>query len=829
MGSLDSSVGSLDLVMYWVLCVLLYNVGQVAPQTCPLATDPEKLTFNEVENNQNFSISRRDADGLAGIYKMQRLFLNAVQPNPFPQELLRVLLTNISSLELGPLVKYEAGYVTCAVITLLFFLFMLVFGLTFCIFQCRGRRILPCEGGLCKPTPVFLGLLYTICFVFAGLVCTFYLNQKTHNEVGTGVQDMKRTLQDFRLSVTSVPQAIGQVVSEFSVPKEKVFADLQSFSTVINQTVNAKLNDEIRPLLEAGLQTARDLETAAQIVVNVNQTLVNLQKGGNILMEALSNHRETLLEVLSDRSCDNCGDAANTVQRMQLGLNYSQVPSIGEYVNKLNSVRRVNIPGIFQRILKGFNSMPNLVSDQTKSSISDITTTLDSTEQQIKSYVNNTPINRYIDTFATAVLTIENMTTSYGQKVEHYEYYRWVLGVFLCCVLLLITICTALGLILGVVGLYLQDPVNSRWRRRNGFGFLLIGVYLTFILSWALIIFVLITFLIGGNVHTLLCKHWVNGDIYRFFDDPRNLPSMNLKMLLGLRNSSNISDMYDQCKRGKPIWDIIQISNPMDLESAFNISQYTAQLEAKIENFTVDVDGLNMISNIALRVLTDYNNSGLDQVPYTTILAQIQNPLLTVDLGQFATALESLSSIQSNATIRSQLQNESVALRDLQNTTVRDQEADVSKLNSSLQSLAVLAPTLKVRIVRTIQDVNTVKGPLLEGTIGLLKNESKCQLHQSLEYFTQYLDWVNQTIMQDIASCRSVPMTLDNFRVIICDNVDDPWNGFWFCLGWCSVLLIPNIFLSIKSAQYIAPKSRDPSPEEENLFPLTHSTDAERR
>ncbi|XP_075063479.1 prominin-2 isoform X2 [Mixophyes fleayi] len=810
MGFLNFSIGSVYPVMYWVLCVLLYNMGQVAPQTCQLGTDPEELTFDAVGNNQNISVVRRDSEALAPLYRMQRLFLNAVQPNPFPQELLRVLLTNTSSLETSEVVKYEAGYVTCAVITVLFSIFILVFGITFCIFQCRGRRVLPCEGIICQPTPVFLGLLFTLCFLFAGLVCTFYLNQKTHEEVGTGVQDLTRTVQNFRFSVSSIPQAIGKVVSEFSVPKTRVFADLHSFSPAINQTVTDKVNNEIRPLLEAALQTAGELEAAAQIVVDVNMTLVDLQNRENSLMAALITHRENLLEVLSDANCDNCEEAANIVQSVQLGLNNSKIPSIGEYVNKLSNVRKINLRGIFQKVLQALDQMTNLVRAQTSTSISDITIALNKTEQEIKTYAGNIPIYQYIDRIAVTLLNFEDKTTSYGEEVERYEYYRWVLGVVLCCIILLITTCTVLGLLFGVVGLYLlQDYANSRQRQRDGMWFLLIGVYLSFLFSWLLIIFVFITFLIGGNAQTLLCKHWVNGDIYKFLDDPGNLPkNINLKRQLGLRDNSNFTDMYKQCKRGAPIWDVLQFSNPIDLDSAFNITQYTAQLQTKIDNFTVDVSGLNMISTIAVQVLLDYNNSGVDQVPFDTILAQIQMPLLTVDIGEFSLALESLSSIQSNATIRSQLEKEAAALRDLQNTTIRDQEADVRKLNNSLRSLAVMAPTLKVGIERTIQDINTLKGPLLNGTIALLKNESKCLLDQAIGYFSQYLKWVKQTITQNIASCRSVSATLDNARVIVCDHVTDPWNGFWFCLGWCTILLIPNIFLSLKSAEHIAPKSR---------------------
>ncbi|KAM5172581.1 prominin-2 isoform 2-T2 [Mantella aurantiaca] len=806
MGSLDFRMGAWCLVFF---CILLHNMGLVAAQTCQLVTETEELAFDEVGSTQNISVVRRHLDALAPLYNMQRLFLNAVQPNPFPKELLRALFTNSSLLETSELVKYEAGYVTCAIIAILFIIFSLIFGIIFCTFRYRGRNILPCEGAVCAPTPVFVVLLFILCCLLAGLVCTFYMNQKTHDEVSYGVRDLTTTLQDFRHSVSSIPQAITEVVAEFEVPKSRVFSDLESFRPAINRTVNDKINNEIRPLLENAEQTGKDLEAAAQLMLNVNKTLGDMQTRQKSLNTELVSLREALLEVLSDRNCENCEDASNIVQSIQLGQ--TQIPSFVELSSKLSNVKKVNLPGIFQKALQALKNMPNFVNTQTSRSISDVADALNKTEAEIRLYASSFPINKYIGPISSAVLTFQVKTAAYGEQVERYEYYRWIVGVVLCCVLLLIAACTALGLIFGVWGLYLlKDPESSRRRRRDGAGFLLIEVYLTFLFSWLLILFVFITFLIGGNIQTLVCKHWMNGDIYKFLDDPQNLPNnINLRKQLGLRDNLSFTDMYNQCKRGSPIWDILQFGNPIDLDSAFNIAQYTSDLEEKIDNFTLNVAALNIMSSIAVKVLQEYNNSGVDQVPFNNIQEQIQAILLTLqDAERFVPMLEALSLMQSNATIRSQLENQSGTLQNILNTAVRDQETAVRNVNDSLSTVASVVPTLKDGIQRTIQDVNFLNGPFVEGFIEMMRNESKCLLNQAIGYFSQYIDWVKTTITQDIASCRSVPATLDNARVIVCDNVSHPWNGFWFCLGWCTILLIPNIFLSIKSAQHIAPKSR---------------------
>ncbi|XP_077325634.1 prominin-2 [Lithobates pipiens] len=825
MGSLDFRISSWHLAFF---CILFHNMGPVAAQTCQLVTESEELIFDKVGITQNVSVVRRQSDALDPLYNMQRLFLKAVQPNPFPKELLRALFRNYSLLETAEVVKYEAGYVTCAIITILFVIFALVFGIIFCTFRYRGRKVLPCEGALCAPTPVFTVLLFTLCCLIAGLVCTFYMNQKAHDEVSYGVQDLSRTLQDFRLSVSSIPQAITKVVAEFEVPKARVFADLESFRPTINRTVNDKINNEIHPLLEEALQTAKDLEAAAQILLSVNKSLDSMQTRQKNLDTRLVSLQKALLGVLSDQNCENCAEALNIVQGIQ--LEQIQIPSLGKIASKLNGFKKINLLGIFEKALQALNNVPKFVNTQTSKSISDVAVALNRTEADVRSYASTLPINQYIGPINAALITFEEKTEVYGEEVERYEYYRWIIGVVLCCILLLIAACTALGLIFGVWGLYiLRNPDSRQRRRRDGAGFLLMEVYLTFIFSWLLILFVFLTFLIGGNIQTLVCKHWVNGDIYKFLDDPKNLPNnINLRKQLGLRENSSFTDLYTQCKRGSPIWDVLQFSNPIDLDSAFNITQYTSDLEEKIDNFTLNLAPLNLMSTIALKVLQEYNKSGVDEIPFNNILQQIQSTLATLQTAEgVVPLLEALSLIQSNATIRNQLEKETGTLKNILNTVVRDQVAAVRSLNDSLSTMASLVPTLKIGIQRTIQDINMLNGPLVDDFIKMLRNESKCLINQAKGYFSQYIDWVKMTITQDIASCRSVPATLDNARVIVCDNVVHPWNGFWFCLGWCTILLIPNIFLSIKSAQHIAPKSRGPKPEEENLFPLTQSKDEE--
>lgn len=59
------------------------------------------------------------------------------------------------------------------------------------------------------------------------------------------------------------------------------------------------------------------------------------------------------------------------------------------------------------------------------------------------------------------------------------------------------------------------------------------GVSLSFLFSWLLILWVFATFLVGGNVQTLVCKNWANQEIYKVgpcFLGVQNLASCRLRI-----------------------------------------------------------------------------------------------------------------------------------------------------------------------------------------------------------------------------------------------------------------------------------------------------------
>ncbi|XP_014166688.1 prominin-2-like [Geospiza fortis] len=266
----------------------------------------------------------------------------------------------------------------------------------------------------------------------------------------------------------------------------------------------------------------------------------------------------------------------------------------------------------------------------------------------------------------------------------------WIAGTVLCSIILLILACNVTGMALGAYGLSKrEDPSDYECRGEAGAKFLLVGVALAFLFSWLLVLLVFATFLVGGNIQTLVCRNWVNQEIYKFIDTPGNLPpSMNLSRQLNLRRDSNLSSAYRECKSGAGLWEVLQLDGSYDLDEHLRTPQYTADFQKRLGDFTAELGAVRLLRSEGRQDLETFARSGLDEVDY----------------GRFQ---------------------------------------EEAKLGESVQFLSRLAPHLKERVSRTTAP-GEARLPLQAQQI--LRQELGCFARKELRYFTQYLNWVGQTV-----------------------------------------------------------------------------------
>ncbi|XP_021508285.1 prominin-2 isoform X3 [Meriones unguiculatus] len=791
---------------------LALSLPRAAATDCGSLGRVEQLAFAPAARTRWLAPRFRAPGPLDSLYGTVRRFLSLVQLNPFPSELIRALLNDPPSVKTDEVVRYEAGYVACAVIAGLYLLLVPITGLCFCCCRCRRR----CGGRLktehkamaCERGTLMTFLLLTTLVLLIGMVCAFATNQYTHSQTGPSVRAVPETLLSLRGLVSDVPQELQAVAEQFSVPQEQVSKELDGVGENLGNIIHNRLKSTVYPVLASVHSLGQALQVSIDHLRALNTTSVELQEGQQHLGAPLQAHREYLLTLLQESWCrGNCQGALSRASALQLGADFSQVPSVDDVLHQLKGVPEANFSSMVQEENTTFNSLPLLVAMQTANVVKDLKKALAEQPEGVRMLAREFPGSEAASRWSQALERLELHSRPYLQEVQRYETYRWILGCVLCSVVLLVVICNLLGLSLGICGLFArEDPSHSETKGEAGARFLMAGVAFSFLFAAPLILLVFATFLVGGNVQTLVCRSWESGELYEFADTPGNLPpSMNLSYLLGLKKNISVLQAYRQCKAGAVLWKVLQLNDSYNLDKHLDIKQYTGKFQQELQRFKVDVKDLDLLTPEARQDLEALRGSGLEKIHYGDFLVQIQKPVVKTDMEQLAQELEGLALAQNDSVLRQQLQEEARELRSLYREKVVPQESLVAKLNLSVRALESSAPNLQVNASDILGNVTYLKGELPAQTNLILRNATECFLIREMDYFSQYVAWVKEEVTQHIATCQPLSVALDNGRVILCDMMADPWNAFWFCLGWCTFLLIPSIIFAVKTSKYFRP------------------------
>ncbi|NXY35877.1 PROM2 protein, partial [Pomatorhinus ruficollis] len=833
-GSLLAAAGAMraaGLLLAWAL------LHPAASQQCHPSSPGGVLRFTDRHAEIQVPALHRVPSSLDPLYGLVRRCLDLIQQNPLPTELLRTALNDPGSVRTSQVVQYELGYVICAAVALLFTVAVPVAGMCFC--YCRSRR--RCGGRLrahrrslgCRRRCLLACLSFTSLIILISVTCAFITSQRVKGQMEPGLGAVPSTLRTLRQHLANVPQGVQMVVDKFEVPRKQIISDLggkhgsgqhpelapgmDCVLTVprclagLSRSVGLSIHAQLKAMTYAALadlqDRAGDLQTSLHHLQILHRTARALAAARAELEPALQERRRRVVSLLDDPRCTSCASVLGRAQSLELGADYSKVPSVEKVLKALAGLPRSDFAEMIRQGNGTFNSIPELAVERMAQVIQDLRGDLARTAEKVQSIADDFPLPDYTRPASEALVKAEERSQPYLREAQRFERYRWIAGTVLCSIILLILLCNVTGMALGAYGLSKrEDPSDYECRGEAGAKFLLVGVGLAFLFSWLLILLVFATFLVGGNIQTLVCRNWVNQEIYKFVDTPGNLPpSMNLTRQLNLRRDSNLSSTYRECKSGAGLWEVLQLDRSYNLDEHLKTPKYTADFQKRLGDFTANLGDVRLLRSEGRQDLETFARSGVDEVDYGRFQEEIKNPVVQTSLPGLARNLEGLQKMQRNSTVAGRLAAEAQALWHMQNSTVQSQEALVAKLGESVQFLSRLAPHLKERVKRTLATTASVEARLPVQAQQILRQELGCFTRKELRYFTQYLSWVGQTLREDVASCQPLATALDNGRVILCDRIADPWNAFWFSLGCCTFFLIPNIIFAVRLTKHFRP------------------------
>ncbi|XP_062430561.1 prominin-1 isoform X2 [Rhea pennata] len=816
------------------LCLLLLLVcGSTISEVQPIYKPPPgTLDFGFVPAKTYDTGAYHEPGPIGILFKIVHAFLYLVQPNSFPQDLIRKLAQqkfgNTQSDYQKPenvvltlqAIYYEIGFIVSAALGLLFILLLPLVGLCFCMCRCcdncggemhqRQKKNADCQRS-CFATFLFVASL----MISVGVLCAYAANQHLTSQVRAAKKLVNSNFKDLKIFLNDTPAQIDYLVSQYNTTKDKALSDLNNVGPLLGSRVQEQLGREVRPALDAALTMAGAIRETKEALENVSVSVEVLQEGTERLHANLTDVKMHLSNTLNDSACSavqaasTCNIIRNSLHQLNINANFTGLPGVSSQLAKVNDVLKTDLSSLVQKGYASFNDTPDLVVNQTRNILSDIKNVLESIGANISSFTKALPVEKILADLTIYLTQSEAYVQDYFPVVEQYDFYRWLGCLILCCMVVLILVFYYLGLLCGTCGYDKHASPTTRGCISNtGGNFLMAGVGFSFLFSWVLMIVVVLTFVTGGNVEKLVCEPFEDKTLFKVLDTPYLLNQHWKNYLSGiLFKNPNINltfeKVYSDCKENKGIYTSLHLENLFNINEFLNISMYTEDVALKIEHIQINLSKIILLDEIGKENLLNFSSSGIEGINFAAYLTEINKSVTKVDLLSFANDLEARADQLPKGALENALKGHANNIRMIHNQQVVPLEQAMSTLNQSIRLLKRTSSELMVKVKNVISAVNAAQLLINNNASQVIVQETKKFMDTVIGYFEQYVEWVKESIAMEVAACKPIANVIDTaVDIFLCSYVTDSVNTFWFGLGGSSIFLIPAIIFAVKLSKY---------------------------
>ncbi|XP_061883113.1 prominin 1 b isoform X1 [Entelurus aequoreus] len=785
--------------------------------------------------------------GAIGIlFHMVHAFLYVIQPNSFPQDLIvKVIQQNMGGIKLEEWRKpenvvlllqgvyYEAGFLVCASIGIIFMVIVPVLGMCFCVCRCcencggemhqRQRKNADCQRGFFTAS-----LVATTIFIILGVLIAYAANHNISSHIKSTRRFINTNMRDLRTFANNTPAQIEYLTAQYTTAKNKVLSELDNIGPLLGGRIHSQLEKEVVPSLDTALRMAgakvenavKAMRETKEALESVSSSLQILQEGTEKLKDSLSGERASLSNTLSDPACTNgavspsCNAIRSTLFQLGINADFSKLPDVNFALANVHTLLKTDLSNIVQKGYSSFNDTPTLVKEQTKNIVSGVKGMLDKIGFEINGFAKMFPVEASLANFTIFLNNEQKRIESYYPQLDQMDFYRWIGCVAVLCMVVLIMAFNVLGLMCGTCGYDKQATPTTRGCLSNtGGNLLLAGVSFSFIFAWMLMAIVTTLFVAGGNLEKLMCEPLANRQLFKIIDTPFLVHPTKKNFLPGmLFQNPNIDltlgSMYRECFENNGLYHALQLETMFNINSFLNRTVYNKDLAKVFEGVQVDLQDITLLEQAGRDNLINFANSGIGLIDYEAYLAEVNKGVTLVDLLTFSTDLEAQADQLPRGALENALKGHASSIRQIHREHVVpiDQAMKYVRARSTLtQSIKLLQRTssdLPVKVTNILSAIDASEYLITNNASHVVKQETKGYVQSLVGYFKQYTDWVQNSLTAEVAQCKPISNIVDSMEIVGCSFVLDSVNTFWFGLGGCSILLIPSIIFSIKLAKY---------------------------
>lgn len=769
------------------------------------------------------------------LFHMVHAFLYVIQPNSFPKDLIvKVIQQNMGGIKIEEWRKpenvvlllqwiyYEAGFLICTIIGILFVVLIPVIGTCFCVCRCcencggemhqRQRKNTDCQRGFYT-----VSLITTSIFIIVGVLIAYAANHNISAQIKSTRRFINTNMRDLKTFANNTPAQIEYLTVQYATAKNKVLSDLDNIGPLLGGRIHSQLEKQVVPSLDTALRMAGAMRETKEALENVSSSLEVLQEGTAKLQASLSGERASLSNTLSDPACTNgavshtCNTIRSTLSQLGVSADYSKLPDVTHALENVNTVLKTDLSNIVQKGYTSFNDTPKLVKEQTKNIVSALPRVkgmLDKIGTEITSFSKMFPVEASLANFTIFLNEGQKKIEAYYPQIDQMDFYRWIGCVAVLCMVVLILAFNILGLLCGTCGYDKQATPTTRGCMSNtGGNLLMAGVGFTFIFAWALMAVVTTLFVVGGNVEKLMCEPLANRQLFKIIDTPFLVHPNKKNFLPGmLFQNPNIDltlgGMYRECYENNGLYHALQLETMFNINSFLNRTVYNKDLSKVFDSVQVDLQDITLLEQAGRDNLINFANSGIGHIDYEAYIAEVGKGVTTVDLLSFCTDLEAQADLLPRGALENALKGHASSIRHIHREQVVPLEQAMSTLSQSIKQLQRTSNDLPVKVTNILSAIDAAEYLITHNASHVVKQETKGYIESLVGYFKQYTEWVKNSLTAEVAQCKPISNIVDSMEIVACSFIIDSVNTFWFGLGCCSILLIPSIIFSVKLAKY---------------------------
>ncbi|XP_052533303.1 prominin-1-A-like isoform X2 [Tympanuchus pallidicinctus] len=747
------------------------------------------------------------SSSMPGLLRMAHGFLHLVQPHSLPLELIADLTQTqgrvVTDEQKEELLRYELGFLVCIAIGLLFAVAVPLAGCCFCCCRCCGRcggRMSQKQSGRMRSRrrALYSAVLLVSALLLAGDVCAFISNIRFSQSVSSAFPNINSTVHDLCSYLLSIPQQVSFIIDSSSVPLGSTNDSLQN----IGPLLGGRITSSIRNCTDEALGSLQSLlgamETLASTFGTINSTRWRLEE-----LQGTYDGQLGTLRARIDSTLKRCGQPCSTTSSNGVAFvaNYSTVPGVERQLEALWDVLDSGIEGDLE-VISVLEQAPRKVQEQSQNVVTWTQEQLGYIRQEIRSMQDELPLQNVEETAGNLVNQTNAVLGDNQKTITDLDSIRWSVCALLCCMVLLVVLCNTCGLLLGPLGHKESTlPTQRGCLSNTGGNFFMAGVGFSFIFSWLLMLLVLLTFFLGGNIYMLVCESWSSQQLFQLVDTPGLIPSFNLSEVLGDESGTiTFSQIYRECQQDAALWQTLRLDQRVSLDELLDISQYTGKISAAFQKLNITLTPISVLNESQRELLL---NACHDAQPpsFTHTLQQLDQGVTAGSLQELATELEQLVG-NASADVQRDLKADAAELRELDRELNHNFSGPLKTLKENIQLVQSQAAQLEAQTNSTLDKASATEEFLRREMGNIIKNETWAFLEELLDFFETYIAWAKSSLRMDVARCKPIAQSLDNVEAIACDHILDSMNTFWFSLGWCTVFLLPSIILAVRLAKF---------------------------